>query len=160
MSYSSLLPDFPRTLIVYGANQWFSASDLAQLAQKLASVYFPIGDQRNLGFSLLTSVNAPAPFSFDPPVRFPATGIYASDVDASLSKLLSQLRLATSFKDKLQQTSSLGVSDRAISSLSSEYLAALNTFTTALSDLFAYCVDPANFYDRLTFETSLSLSWS
>jgi hypothetical protein len=159
MPYTSSLPDFPRNLIVSAAANWFPPAVLAQICTSLRTIYFPIAEQRLQAYSQLSSLTCPAPFQYTPAVRFPADSAYASDFDPALSKLLSQLRTALSYKDRLLQTSSVGVNDRSISSQTPEYISALNSFQNALADLTSYTFDPSNYYDRFLFETTLSITW-
>jgi hypothetical protein len=160
MSYSSPLPDFPRNIITLAAAAWFTPTQLLGLANALRMVLFPIVDQRAAGFSVLSNITFSSPFAFSPPVRFPASSAFATDFDPVLTKLLSQLRAALSFKDRYIATSSTGVTDRQVTALSPEYVASFNAFQTALSDLYAYALLPSNYYDRLSFEEAFSLIWS
>lgn len=160
MSYSSALPTFPVNILVLQAASWFTPNELISLTTGLRTVLFPIVDQRASGFGMLASLIQRAPFALDPPVRFPASSAFATDYDFALTKLLSQLRTALSFKDRLLATSSTAVTDRAVTTLSPEYLAALASFQAALADLIQYTLTPTNYYDRLSFETTFNLTWS
>jgi hypothetical protein len=159
MSYTSTLPDFPRNILILQHSYWYDPCALHKLCSTLTNVYFPVADQRLMGFTALSAFK-PAPFALAPPIRFPSDLAYCTDYDPVLAKLFSQLRGSLSFKDRLLATSSVGVTDRVITSMSAEYLAAFNAFQNALNDLVAYANDYSNYYDRLLFESTFSLTWS
>lgn len=158
MSYSSTLPTFPTNIITIQHALWITPSQLSQLVQGLSTVYFPIVDRRNTGFELLASLSRAAPFSVSPPVRFPGSGVYTSDINPLLVKLLTQLRAALAFKDRLINLTATAVTPT--SSITPEYLAAFNSFYSALADLTDFSNNPTNYYDRNRFESEYSLTWS
>lgn len=160
MSYSSPLPTFPTNFIVAQASQWFTPTQLASLLSNIFLVFFPIVESRSTGFSVISQQLAPAPFSLNPPVRFPAISAYLTTLDPVLNRILSQLMQALSYKDRLIEKTNIGNTVCSITSNTPQYLAALHSFSASKLELVNYISDYNNYYDRSTFETLYSLTWS
>jgi len=160
MSYSSPLPGFPINLIVGQAFRWYTVGQISALLFSLRQVYFPIAEARATAFSVLNALTPTVPFSVFPnSVRFSATDAFCSDQDPELARIFSQLSTALSFKDRLSNTSALGVSDRTLTSITPEYQAAFRSYSSALLALTTYATNPVNFFDRTTFEGAFALTW-
>jgi len=160
MNYSSSLPDFPTNVIVAQTQSWVTPSQLANLVSNVLLVYFPIADLRNSGFNVLSQFLAPAPFSLNPPVRFPAVSAYVSTLDPVFNRILSQLLQALSYKDRLVEKTNIGNTICSTTSNTPQYLIALHSFSAAKLELINYIANYNNYIDRAIFENTYSLTWS
>lgn len=161
MSYSSSLPGFPINLIVGQAFRWYTVSQISSLLLSLRQVYFPITEARTTAFAVLNALTPTVPFSVYPTsVRFSATDAFCTDQNPELARIFSQLSSALSYKDRLSNTSALGVSDRSLTSITPEYQAAFRSFSSALLALTTFATNPLNFFDRATFEGAFCLTWA
>jgi hypothetical protein len=160
MSYSSTLPTFPTNIIVAQSLQWFSTHTAQAIVTTLSRVYFPICESRSTALESLNSLVTDSPFSYIPSNRFPSPGVFLSSLDPVLIRLLSQITSALSYKDRLIEKTNIGNTIISTTSNTPQYLAALNSFTSAKLLLSQYLSDYTNYIDRTTFETLFQLTWS
>jgi hypothetical protein len=156
MVYTSPLPAFQRYLLTLQFARWWSVDQATSILNNLQSLYFPSHASREAGPSLIFTTLA-APFSVT--VRFPDQQIFITDFDPNLSKLISQLLSALAYSDRLLNVTAQRVANPTTSN-DPIYLAAKNSYYTALSQLAEYIRDPLNYYDQATFEQTYNLSWS
>lgn len=158
--YSSTLPTFPSNILVAQNTLWYSSSTVQLVISTINNVYFPIAEDRSQAFDVIVGVVTQVPFSYIPPSRFNSPGVYISTLDPLLNRILSQLLSALSYKDRLIEKTNIGNFTNSTTSNSPQYIAALNSFTSARLALIDYTSDYRNYYDRFTFETNYSLTWS
>lgn len=160
MSYSSPLPEFPTNILVAQSAIWLAQKPLSSLLAALNSVYFPIVDSRQTGLEVLNSLVSTPPFSYDPPVRFPPFGAYLTGLDPVFDRLISQIRSALQYKDRLLEKTNIGNQVCSVTSNTPAYMAAFNSFHNGKLELIKFVNDYNNYYYRTNFELLYSLTWS
>jgi hypothetical protein len=160
MSYHSTLPVFPTNIIVAQSQQWYSPKALNQILSALSQVYFPVCESRSTALEAINSLITDAPFSYIPPNRFPSPGIYLSSLDPVLTRLLSQLNSALSYKDRLIEKTNIGNTTVSTTSNTPQYLQSLNSFVSSRLLLSQYVADYNNYTDRSVFENQYQITWS
>lgn len=160
MAYTSPFPDFPFDLAALESAHWYSPSALRQLLDTLTKTLFPIVQQRQAALARLTPDVHFSPFVTDPPTRFAASGVYATTADPYLERILSQLCVALSYKDRLVGLAqpTRGPDDGLIT-MPPEFFRAQETFASALLALTFYAHDPASYLSRQSFEALYSLTF-
>jgi len=154
------MPDFPISVAVLQNARWFTPNVLNALLDFLRVLYFPIVSARDQGFALLTSVTTSRPFAIYPAtVRFLSPGIFVTESDVLLSRILSQIGSALQFKDRLTETTSQkGVV--VVSSMTPAYQSAQASYMSALRALTDYVNNFSNYWTRERFERQYALSFS
>jgi hypothetical protein len=161
MSYSSLLPTFPLNVSILQNARWFTPEALQAVLKHMRALLYPIVQARETGFDVLSSIFESTPFSIYPnPVRFQSPGIFATEADVLLARILNQLARSLQFKDRLEQQNTGRALNVPLTSMSPAYLAAWGSFNSALLALTNYTNTSTNYFTRDSFEALYGLTWS
>lgn len=162
MVYSGSTADL-RLLVVLAGADWFSTSAVFSLYNFLLSSNFSIVAIRSEGLSLLAGLRGTHPYSAgssSADTRFgaTATSTYITFAHPVWARLFSQLSSALSYKERQIERNAL-TEGSLLAAASAQYLAQ-QAFSAALAEFARLLWSDIGVFDRTSFESQLSLTWS
>lgn len=159
--YQSYDLNFPNNIIVASNSFWYTRLQINIILKAINNVYFSATDSRAAGFDTINQ-SFPAPYSYIPPVRFPddgGSGPYLTTFDPLFQRIINQLSSALQYKDRLIEKTNVGNVTCSVSSNTTLYVAAFNSFNNAKLEFTRYVNDPRNWFDQSYFERYFRVTW-